>query len=103
MDFRLAGGQVGTPLPGFAEEQGTEVAHRGGAAFFPAHACSIEALRDEALAAGFNRSGADLLAAGEVAWVVHAVLMVAEVLSLFPIDFAPPTAPAPGVELFPFR
>lgn len=79
------------------------MAHGVGAAFFPAHAGAFEALGDEAFAAGLDGAGADLPAVGEVAWVVHSMLMVAEVLSLFAIDLAPPAAPAPGIELFPLR
>ncbi len=88
-------------MVGVAEEEGAEVAHGVGAAFFPAHAGAFESLRDEALAAGLDRSGADLPAVGEVARIVHPMLMVAEVLGLLPIGLTPPSAPAFGVELLP--
>ncbi len=84
-----------------AEEEGAEVAHRGGATFLPAHARAFESLRDEAFATGFDGAGAYLPAVGEITRVVHPVLVVAEVLSLFPIGFTSPTPPAVNVEFFP--
>ena len=78
------------------------MAHGGGAVFFPAHAGAFKALGDEAFAAGFDRTGADLPTIGAIARVIHPVLMVAEVLHLFTISFAAPATPAMGLELFPF-
>ena len=103
MAVSLAWGPVVGPLFGVAEEEGAEVAHGVGAAFLPTHAGAFESLGDEALAAGLNGARADLPAVRVVTRIVHAMLMVAEVLSLFAIDLAPPAAPVVGIELFPLR
>ena len=77
------------------------MADGGGAAFFPSHSGTFETLSNEALAAGLDGAGPDLPAVGNISRIVHAVLVVTEVLHLFAIDFFAPPSPALGIDLLP--
>jgi len=79
------------------------VAHGVGAALAPAHAGSLESLGNQPLAARFHRAGTNLPTAGNIAGVVHAVLVIAEVLDLLTIDFTLRCAPAVDLQLLPLR
>src|SRR5882757_3952449 len=90
----------GLPLFGFAEVEGAEVAEGVAAGGAPAHAAAAEAEVDDGLAGALHRSGADLPALGQVAWVIHLVLMVAKVVGFAAMRFTNGVAFAGQVECF---
>ena len=64
------------------------MADRVGAVLAPAHAAAFEPVAHHRFAGRFHRTGADLPAIADVGWIIHAVLMIAEVHNLLPMDFS---------------